>query len=123
MNPWIVGSVSLALLALFVFAVLKSARLRVWLGGALSAFISGFIEGAPAGSTGGGLVAAADGQVFADFRGRHLLIEFAHLVAVPFLTGLADVRTFQKSNPFPNLFAPDPVQPAITTGAPLNPSP
>jgi hypothetical protein len=121
MNPWLVGFVLISILVLFIVALVKSSRFRIWLGGAFSAFISGFIEGAPAGSTGGGLVAAADGQVFADFRGRHLLIEFAHLAAVPFLTGLADVRTFQKSNPFPNLFAPAPAQPAVQAGPALNP--
>ena len=97
---------ALLLVVLFVAGLYKSLSLRLWFGGALSAFISGFIEGAPVGSTAGGIVAAGDGQVYADLGGRHLLVEAAHLIAVPLLTGLADVRTYQKTNPFPNIFAP-----------------
>jgi hypothetical protein len=56
--------------------------------------------------------------VFADFGTRHILIEIAHIVAIPVLTGLADVRAYKKSNPFPNVFAPNnggpaPVMPAV----------
>lgn len=90
---------------------MKPTPFKDWLGGAFAAFVGGFIEGMPVGSTVGGGMAMADGQAHADLHGRHLVIEIAHLVAVPFFCGLADVRSFQKSCPFPNPFAdnlPDP---------------
>jgi hypothetical protein len=85
-----------------------NSPLRIWIGGALAAFVTGFIEGAPAGSTGGAAIATFDGQVFADLGTRHILIELAHLVAIPVLTGIADVRGYLKTAPFPNIFAPAP---------------
>lgn len=98
--------VILILLSLGIFGLVKSAPLRFWFGGALSAFVSGFIEGTPIGSPTGGAIAVADGQAHADLGSRHILIEIAHLLAIPLLTGAADVRTYQKTNSFPNVFAP-----------------
>ena len=105
-------------LTLFVVGLMKSSPFRIWFGGALSAFIDGCLEGGPIGSTAGGGIALADGQVFADFGTRHILIELAHILAIPVLTGLADVRAYKKLNPFPNVFAPTnggacPVMPAV----------
>lgn len=79
---------------------------RQWFGGAVSAFVNGFIDGVPAGSTAGGILAGVDGKLHADLGLRHIAIEAAHLLAVPVASGLADVRAFQKTNAFPPLFGP-----------------
>jgi hypothetical protein len=103
---YILLPIALTLLALCIFGLIKSQPLRFWFGGALSAFVSGFIEGMPIGSSAGGGIAVLDGQFHADLGSQHILIEVAHILAIPILTGLADIRTYQKSNPFPNVFAP-----------------
>jgi hypothetical protein len=104
--------------AVFLFGVIytltKNAPIRYWVGGAWAAFVNGFIEGAPVGSPAGAGIAVADNQVHADLGLRHIAIEAAHVLAVPFFTGLADVRSFTKSNPFPNPF---------TNENPANPPP
>lgn len=101
--------VLLLLFSLFKRALKASPTpVKMWLGGILSAFVAGFIEGCPIGSPVGGGVGLADGQFHADLGGKHLLIELAHIFAVPFFTGLSDVRTFTKANPPPNIFQPSP---------------
>ena len=100
----------------FVFVVIRTLthniEVRVWAGGAWASFVNGFIEGSPVGAPAGAGLAAADGQVHADLGVRHIAIEAAHVLAVPFFTGLADVRSYTKNNPFPNPFAVPPVPPA-----------
>jgi hypothetical protein len=108
----IIGVIVVLFLLLTVFKHALRASpttLKIWIGGVFSAFTAGFIEGMPIGSPVGGGVALADGQVHADLGGKHLLIELAHLIAVPFFTGLADIRTYTKSNPPPNIFQPAPI--------------
>ena len=113
----VLGIVTAAVLtAGFVAAVVRTlthnAEIRYWTGGAWAAFVNGFIEGCPVGSPAGAGIAAADGQVVADLGLRHLAIEAMHVLAVPFFTGLADVRAYTKANPFPNPFtAPPPAPP------------
>lgn len=85
---------------------LEGSPFGIWLGGAMSAFIGGFVEAAPIGSSGGVMLAASDGQVHADLKVVHLLIEAAHVLAIPALAGLAEIRTYIKANPFPNVFLP-----------------
>jgi hypothetical protein len=92
--------------AAVIYTLTKSAEIRFWVGGAWAAFVNGFIEGAPVGSPAGAGIALADNEVHADFGLRHLAIEAAHVLAVPFFTGLADIRAFTKQNPFPNPFSP-----------------
>jgi hypothetical protein len=72
----------------------------------------------PIGSSAGGGIAVLDGQFHADLGSRHILIEIAHILAIPVLTGLADVRTYQKTSPFPNVFDPGK---AAVTGTPTKP--
>lgn len=92
----------LILIVAVIWTLFQSEEIRVWTGGAWAAFVNGFIEGSPVGGPAGAGIAAADGQVHADLTLRHLAIEAAHVLAVPFFTGLADVRSFNKANPFPN---------------------
>jgi hypothetical protein len=122
MNPlvYVLGAVVVLVLSGVLFRrILARAptTLRIWFGGALSAFVGGFIEGSPIGSTAGAGFALADGQVHADLDWRHVLIELAHLIAIPFGTGLSDVRNWIRSNPFPNLFQPS------TSNPPFSPKP
>jgi hypothetical protein len=84
--------------------ILKSPMTRWWVGGAWAIFVTGFIEGCPIGSPVGAGIAGLDGQVHADLGMKHLIIEAAHVLAVPFFTGLADLRSWTKQNPFPNPF-------------------
>jgi hypothetical protein len=86
----------------------------VWLGGALSAFVGGFVEGAPIGSTTGGGLAGLTGELHADLTLRHLAIEALFVLAAPCLTGLADVRNFIKANAFPNVFLAAPPAPLVS---------
>ena len=123
---YIAGSLVVILLlgVLFKRALAVSpTTLKVWTGGALSAFVSGFIEGCPIGSPVGAGAALADGQVHADLDWKHLLIELAHLIAVPFFTGLADIRNYTKANPFPNVFQPSPVVVAAVVAPVIPPLP
>lgn len=109
------------LVFLFRRALARSpSNFKIWVGGAISAFVGGFLEGCPIGSPVGAGTALADGQVYGDLRGRHILIELAHILAVPALTGLSDVRTYTKATPFPNLFSPPP---SVLPGAPPDPAP
>lgn len=108
------GSLGVLLIAGVIYTLTKNAPIRYWVGGAWAAFVNGFIEGAPVGSPAGAGIAVADNQVHADLGLRHIAIEAAHVLAVPFFTGLADVRSFTKSNPFPNPF---------TNENPANPPP
>lgn len=95
----------------------NTTALKIWFGGALAAFIDGFIDGCPVGAPAGAGIAAADGQLPTAFvADRHLLITLAHVLAVPFFSGLADVRAFKKDNPFPNLFT------ETSSAAPVQPS-
>jgi len=95
---------------------MNTSALLLWLGGAFSAFVSGFIEGCPIGGPVGAGSAAATGHIYSDFTERHILIELAHVLAVPFFTGLADVRGYTNAHPFPNIFAP--AEPAKPTTPP-----
>jgi len=92
---------------------------RIWVGGALSAFLDGFIEGLPVGGPAGALVGGVDGQFTTEFTFTRIVIEAAHILAVPIGTGLADVRAFKKSNPVPNIFEPptskDVKEPVVST--------
>jgi hypothetical protein len=91
------------------------SALRVWIGGALAAFIDGFIDGCPIGGPTGAGIALADGKL-ADAVTRRdttsIAIVVAHAIAVPFFSGVADIKAWKKDNPFPNIFVPDPT--AIT---------
>ena len=88
---------------------MPQSQLRIWIGGAIAAFVDGFIDGCPVGAPAGAGIAFADGQVPTALtgEGRHMLITIAHVAAVPFFSGLADIRAFKKDNPFPNIFASD----------------
>jgi hypothetical protein len=108
---YILGSIAVIVLlgVLFKRVLARSpSTLKIWFGGALSAFVGGFVEGCPIGSTAGAGFAVADGQFHADLDWKHLLVELLHLIAIPFGTGLADIRTYIKSCPFPNIFQPAP---------------
>lgn len=86
---------------------MNNSPLRVWVGGALAAFVDGFIDGFPVGGPAGAGIAFVDGQAPTTFTAdRHWLITAAHVLAVPFFTGVSDVRAWKKDNPFPNIFAP-----------------
>ena len=87
------------------------AILKVWLGGAFAAFMDGFIDGAPIGAPAGAGLGYVTGQFHADLGWKHLAVEALHVLAVPVSTGLADVREYRKSNPFPNIFQPATPQP------------
>lgn len=78
--------------------------LMQWCGGALGAFVDGFIDGLPIGGSGGAGIAMADGKFASKFELIPLLITAAHIVAIPFGTGLADVRAWKKNHPFPNIY-------------------
>lgn len=93
----------------------------VWFGGAMSAFIGGFVEAAPIGSTSGGIMAGASGHIHADLTYKHLMLEALFVLAVPFGAGIAEIRTFVKSQPFPNVFLPD-SPPSIQPSAPKQPT-
>jgi hypothetical protein len=84
---------------------MTAGTVKTWLGGAGAAFVGGFIDGMPVGSPVGAGIAVADGQAHANLTLHTLLVEAAHVLAVPVLSGLADVRAYQKENPFPNPFA------------------
>ena len=103
-----VGVVVLGFIVAVIRSLTHSPIIRVWTGGAWAAFVSGFIEGTPVGSPVGAGIAIGDNQVHADLGLRHIAIEVAHVLAVPFFTGLAEVRTFTKANPFPNPFKAPP---------------
>ena len=104
---WLALAAAVAALVLgIVHIARKNANFRAWFGGAFAAFMDGFIEGCPVGAPAGAGIAAANGQIHADFGGRHIAIELAHVLAVPFLSGLADLRAYQKATPFPNVFLP-----------------
>lgn len=115
-----------ALVVIFLFmgfvlwTLFGSKHNRLWTGGAWAAFVDGFVDGFPIGTPAGGGFAVADGQIHADLGLRHLAIAAAHLLAIPFFTGLADVREYRKSNPFPNFFQYDETEnriPPPTAGA------
>lgn len=115
--------------AAVIFTLTRNAQIRYWVGGAWAAFVNGFIEGAPVGSPVGAGVAVADRQVHADLGLRHIAIEAAHVLAVPFFTGLADIRAFTKTSPFPNPFNPPkyneilpPKAPVVVPPPPLPPA-
>jgi hypothetical protein len=93
---------------------LDGSPLGVWIGGAMSAFIGGFVEGAPIGSTAGGGLAGISGKLHADLTGRHLAIEAMFILAAPCLAGLADLRNFVKANSFPNIFLGAPPAPLVS---------
>lgn len=93
-------------------SALSGTPLGIWVGGVCSAFIGGFVEGTPIGSTAGAGFAVADGEIHADLKLAHIAIEAAHLLAIPVGTGLADVRNFIKTNPFPNVFLPQAAAPS-----------
>jgi len=97
----------------------NSTALQLWLGGAISAFIDGFLDGCPVGAPAGAGIAAADGQLPTTMAfDHHVLITVAHVLAVPFFSGLADIRAFKKDNSFPNIFAaPQPPSPTSTPTA------
>ncbi|MDE2104595.1 MAG: hypothetical protein KGL39_45590 [Patescibacteria group bacterium] len=76
---------------------------RQWLLGALAAFCDGFVDGLPVGGPVGAGTAFADGHLHADLKPHHLLIEAAHVLAVPLMSGLADLRAYQKNNPLTKL--------------------
>lgn len=83
---------------------------KLWLGGAWASFMGGFIEGCPIGAPAGAGMALADGRAFADLGRRHLIIEAAHILAVPFFSGLAELKSYTKTDPFPNVFLiPSPI--------------
>ena len=115
MNHALGITIAVVLTVGFILAVIRTlarnAELRYWTGGAWASFVNGFIEGCPVGSPAGFGIAAADGQLHADVGLRHLAVEAAHLFAVPFFTGLADVRAYTKASPFPNPFSPPAKQP------------
>lgn len=96
---------------------LEGSRFGIWLGGAMSAFIGGFLEATPIGSTSGAGLAAATGHVHADLTLKHLCIEVLFLISTPFLAGVAEIRTYIKTNPFPNVFLPD-APPSIAPSPP-----
>lgn len=87
------------------------SALRVWIGGALAAFIDGFIDGCPIGGPAGAGMAAADGKL-ADAITKHdtvsIAVVAAHALAVPLFSGIADVKAWKKDKPFPNIFVPSP---------------
>lgn len=104
---WLSLAAAVAAIVLGVVHVArKNSNFRVWMGGAFAAFMDGFIEGCPVGAPVGAGIAAANGNIHADFGGRHIVIELAHVLAVPFFSGLADLRAYQKATPFPNVFLP-----------------
>ena len=83
---------------------LDGSPLGIWIGGAASAFIGGFWEGAPRSAVrwvGG--IAIADHQAFASLGLMHIMILAAHVLAVPVVTGLSDIRTLhvKEASPFP----------------------
>ena len=90
---------------------MNPSPLRIWLGGALAAFIDGFIEGLPIGGTGGAGIAFVDGKFATRLNWFEVAVTVGHIVAIPLGTGLADVRAFKKDHPFPNIFAPSPAAP------------
>ena len=83
-----------------------TSTLRVWLGGALAAFIDGFIDGCPVGAPTGAGIVVADGKFPTSTNAGQIAIAAAHIIAIPVLSGLADVRAWKKDNPFPNIFSP-----------------
>jgi hypothetical protein len=97
-----------------------TSPLRIWLGGALSAFIDGFIDGCPVGAPAGAGIAAADGKFPTDLGTPGLLIALGHVLLVPVVTGIADVRAWKKDHSFPNIFAPAPA-PALNPSTPPTP--
>lgn len=86
------------------FSFVINPAIPLWVGGAISAFVDGFVDGFPGGSTAGGALAIADGQAHLDAQPRHILIEIAHILAVPIFTGLADIKGYKKQRPVPDLF-------------------
>jgi len=85
---------------------MNTSAFKVWFGGALAAFFTGFIDGFPVGAPVGGGIAVADGAAHLDLQPHTIEVELIHLCAVPFFTGLADVRGYLQNHPFPNIFAP-----------------
>jgi hypothetical protein len=92
-------------LCFIVWSFFGTPTNRLWSGGAWAAFIDGFIDSAPTGSSSGAALAVFDGSLHADLALKHVLIELAHILAAPVAAGLADVRAYKKDNPFPNPFA------------------
>jgi hypothetical protein len=119
LNLVVLASLGLIFVAGSIYTLTKSADIRFWVGGAWAAFVNGFVDGFPIGTPSGAGFALADGQVHADLGLRHIAIEVAHLLAIPFFTGMADVRSFRQSNPFPNPFTA-PIH-EIPPGHSLNP--
>ena len=107
---------------------MPASPLRIWIGGALAAFVDGFIDGFPIGASGGAGIAVADGKFAQDLNLGHLAITAAHILAIPVCTGVSDVRSWKKDKPFPNIFAATPEPPPAPrgptfNGAPSSPSP
>ncbi len=94
-----------------------NSPLRIWLGGALAAFIDGFIDGCPIGGPAGAGIAFADGKLPTDLQWPHIAVAAAHVIAIPIGTGLADVRAWKKDSPFPNIFASNPEPKIVRTWA------
>ena len=85
---------------------IEGSPFGVWLGGAMSTFIGGFVEAAPIGSTSGAGLAGVSGHLHADLTMKHIALEAAFLLSAPVLAGIAELRTYIKSSPFPNVFLP-----------------
>lgn len=100
----IVVSIPVTFMVAFGITLYHSPAIRQWFGGAFAAFIDGFVDGMPVGSPAGAGIAAADGQMTTELSLRHIAIEAAHVLAIPFFTGLSDVRAFHQKNRFPNPF-------------------
>lgn len=71
--------------------------------------MDGCIGAMPVGGTVGGAMGASAGKFHADVQPHHLLIEAAHILAVPVAAGLMDFRTYTQKYPLTGLITqPDP---------------
>lgn len=84
---------------------LRGSPLGVWIGGAISAFISGLADAGPSGAVAGGAFTFVDGTAHADLQPGHLLVELIHVAVVPVTAGVMEIKPYIKANPFPNLFS------------------
>lgn len=86
------------------------SSLRIWIGGALAAFVDGFIEGLPVGGPLGLAVATTDGAASAAISQhdtKSISLGVLHVLGLAIMTGFADVRAWKKDHSFPNIFVPD----------------